>query len=706
MVYNESIKGVYRGKFRHNGHSSSQLHFYRGHVPLYFSALYGNHLRICQRLKCIPFVFDTLQKRIRRSTSVRQIRVSQAQNIVSMLYVSGMFVNLAIGPLSQIEKFMGFPFLMIFLCATIVSWNVGLHIAPAQIVNSFLALEDYFDQMGLPQPPMSLDGKIMKMFIPFIEVSIASVAFLIPVILTDLGVVGLVVHIFETWVALNTLYAGSLWIFYILFVASYVSQPSNEVTRGDHHHQVYYENNRLFKTWCDYLDLDCQNVSPKSMICDTHFEDDQFNNSKRIRLKPTTLPSRFGSQQQLLQASTPSKVLQAGDGRSVIKFIPILPKQAASIPVSPPSLDVSQPEIRDRCDSPCSPSSSVSSPRPQSNISSPETSPSSTTDNKKRIRQLQQKLRRSRAKIRPEKIMESLNKVMNNATSLKPMIISHLQRLTSRKLRKVFTQEEKVTAITIYFSTTKRGYKTLQKLGLNLPSISTINLWLRHLDISTGINPCIEEILRDRVKDMNNFERDCVLMFDEMAIKKYLLYDKNRDKLIGIQDHGPGRRKLVPASEALVFMVRGLNTNWIQPFSYHFSQDSTTSEDLRLSVAAGIKTLIELPEDTDRKMSEDARPTADFLIKMDSIFDLLNTSSRHVVGKPLNSANQYTNNIDHLRSFRKWVSEWQMGDGTKIVDSVRALQLTLHSVELLLTDLETDGYGYVFTRRIQQDILE
>lgn len=125
-----------------------------------------------------------------------------------------------------------------------------------------------------------------------------------------------------------------------------------------------------------------------------------------------------------------------------------------------------------------------------------------------------------------------------------------------------------------------------------------------------------------------------------------------------------------------------------------------------LSVAAGIKTLIELPEDTDRKMSEDARPTADFLIKMDSIFDLLNTSSRHVVGKPLNSANQYTNNIDHLRSFRKWVSEWQMGDGTKIVDSVRALQLTLHSVELLLTDLETDGYGYVFTRRIQQDILE
>lgn len=80
---------------------------------------------------------------------------------------------------------------------------------------------------------------------------------------------------------------------------------------------------------------------------------------------------------------------------------------------------------------------------------------------------------------------------------------------------------------------------------------------------------------------MNNFERDCVLMFDEMAIKKYLLYDKNRDKLIGIQDHGPGRRKLVPASEALVFMVRGLNTNWIQPFSYHFSQDSTTSEDLR-----------------------------------------------------------------------------------------------------------------------------
>lgn len=38
-----------------------------------------------------------------------------------------------------------------------------------------------------------------------------------------------------------------------------------------------------FKKWCEYLDLDCQNVPPVSMICDLHFKDDQFNNSKKTK---------------------------------------------------------------------------------------------------------------------------------------------------------------------------------------------------------------------------------------------------------------------------------------------------------------------------------------------------------------------------------------------------------------------------------------
>lgn len=131
------------------------------------------------------------------------------------------------------------------------------------------------------------------------------------------------------------------------------------------------------------------------------------------RLKPSALPSRFFvSQEQLLTVSTPSEIIRPSPS---IKFIPILPKEVTSIAVSPPSLDVSQPEISGSFESPCSPSSSVSSPRPQSNISSPETSPSSTTDNKKRIRQLQQKLRRPKVKVQPERIMESLNEVMNDA---------------------------------------------------------------------------------------------------------------------------------------------------------------------------------------------------------------------------------------------------------------------------------------------------
>ena len=71
-----------------------------------------------------------------------------------------------------------------------------------------------------------------------------------------------------------------------------------------------------------------------------------------------------------------------------------------------------------------------------------------------------------------------------------------------------------------------------------------------------------------------------VLCIDEMAIKASLHYDSGRDIVDGFEDFGDVRTSKV-ASEALVFMVKGLCRKWKQPLCYYLSAGPTQSERLK-----------------------------------------------------------------------------------------------------------------------------
>ena len=90
---------------------------------------------------------------------------------------------------------------------------------------------------------------------------------------------------------------------------------------------------------------------------------------------------------------------------------------------------------------------------------------------------------------------------------------------------------------------------------------------------------------------MNTYERDCVLVWDEMSIKSLLLFDKNLDQFEGIVNHGGNRRSLDIASEVLVVLLRGMNTNWIFPLSYYFSKGPTTTQELDILLSEVLKNL-------------------------------------------------------------------------------------------------------------------
>src|SRR2546422_588780 len=98
-----------------------------------------------------------------------------------------------------------------------------------------------------------------------------------------------------------------------------------------------------------------------------------------------------------------------------------------------------------------------------------------------------------------------------------------------------------------------------------LPSLPSLRRWLKKLDLEPGINNKLFECIKSRAKSMNEFEKDTILMIDEMSIKSLIMYDKNRDELEGIVDHGNNRRNLGTASEALVALIQGINTRWVFP---------------------------------------------------------------------------------------------------------------------------------------------
>ena len=89
--------------------------------------------------------------------------------------------------------------------------------------------------------------------------------------------------------------------------------------------------------------------------------------------------------------------------------------------------------------------------------------------------------------------------------------------------------------------------------------------------LKTGHSAMITKLLKHKVKNFTPREKLCSLLMDEMSIKKSLRYDPSTDSIGGFEDFGSkGSNKV--ATHALVFMVKGMTSNWKQPFSYYLSE--------------------------------------------------------------------------------------------------------------------------------------
>ncbi|KAL1006628.1 hypothetical protein UPYG_G00074670 [Umbra pygmaea] len=95
-------------------------------------------------------------------------------------------------------------------------------------------------------------------------------------------------------------------------------------------------------------------------------------------------------------------------------------------------------------------------------------------------------------------------------------------------------------------------------MKIPLPHPHTLLKWLQTVNAEPGLNTLLLDMLqRLKNEDPVMYARVC-LVLDGMSIRRQVQYDSHKQTMIGFVDLGSGIDETSVASEALVFMVVGL----------------------------------------------------------------------------------------------------------------------------------------------------
>ena len=142
-------------------------------------------------------------------------------------------------------------------------------------------------------------------------------------------------------------------------------------------------------------------------------------------------------------------------------------------------------------------------------------------------------------------------------------VSSSTKSIKKKKKRKVFSSEEIQQAITLLYSG-PRTYKILRaRKWLPLPHPTTVRKHIQWFECKPGITPELMGVLEKKIESLDENERQLVLIFDEIHLKKTPSYD-------------PHLKCIWPANgRAQVVMLRSLSSHWKLPIFYEFEQHMT-----------------------------------------------------------------------------------------------------------------------------------
>lgn len=169
-----------------------------------------------------------------------------------------------------------------------------------------------------------------------------------------------------------------------------------------------------------------------------------------------------------------------------------------------------------------------------------------------------------------------------------PKVITNMQ--LSHKPKTAWSDEEKRAALCIFFKS-PTTYRFLLSNGFILPSTSTLGIYIRNFKLKPGFNKKVFENLKQKAGTMEDKDKKCILLFDEMDIKENVEFCKKTGRILGFEDLGEFGCRPVPAKRVLVLMLRGIYSEWKLPLCYYFSSTGAKAEELQNIVSTNLEQL-------------------------------------------------------------------------------------------------------------------
>lgn len=111
--------------------------------------------------------------------------------------------------------------------------------------------------------------------------------------------------------------------------------------------------------------------------------------------------------------------------------------------------------------------------------------------------------------------------VINNLLVAKPVAVKVFFNMQLyHKKRSRWSSAEKQLALSLHYKSPSLYKFLLYRLKFILPSIRTIQSWLRVNNLPTGLNTDLLKKLRAKVATMNTQEKLCAILIDEINLKK------------------------------------------------------------------------------------------------------------------------------------------------------------------------------------------
>lgn len=148
------------------------------------------------------------------------------------------------------------------------------------------------------------------------------------------------------------------------------------------------------------------------------------------------------------------------------------------------------------------------------------------------------------------------NEIKNLKTNLNTFLTENQISSLKHKNKKGFqwSNDSITNALKIKFTCRTSGYEELLNLNYPLPSLRTLRRKLENIKFHSGILDEIFTMMKLKIANMNDYEKHCVLVLDEMFITEGITYDVGTKTFIGDVTL-PQHQGM--ATHGLVFMLGG-----------------------------------------------------------------------------------------------------------------------------------------------------